>query len=72
MFVTILPSCYNHFLSTLTIGADPETKNNNGLTPLMWSCLEGHKEVSALLLEHGELPLYIIMLKCLECSVLSG
>ena len=40
-------------------------------TPLMLACQFGHKEVSKLLLEHGELPLYIL-LKCLECSVPSG
>ena len=37
----------------------------------MLACVRGHKDVSALLLEHGELPLYIL-LKCLECSVPSG
>ena len=56
-----------------TIGADPQAKSNNGFTPLMWACRKGNKEVSALLLEHGELPLYIyiyILLKCLEFSVM--
>ena len=27
----------------------------------MWACMEGHKEVSGLLLEHGE-PLYILLM----------
>ena len=68
--------CYNFvvllysFCTAFTIGADPQAKENNGITPLMWACIEGHKEVSGLLLEHGE-PLYIL-LKCLECSFLSG
>ena len=72
MFVTILLSCCNNFVLHLyTIGADPQAKDKDGYTPLFWACYEGHKEVSGLLLEHGELPLYIL-LKCLEFSVPSG
>ena len=72
MFVTNLLSCCNHFVLHLcTIGADPQAKDNNGGTPLMLACRKGYKEVSALLLEHGEPPLYIL-LKCLEGSVPSG
>ena len=68
MFVTVLLFCCNHFCTAFTIGADPQAKDNNGCTPLMLACSNGHNEVTALLLEHGELPLYIL-LKCLECSV---
>ena len=71
MFVTVLLFCCNYFCTAFTIGADTEAKDYNGFTTLMWACRRGNKEVSTLLLEHGELPLYIL-LKCLEWSVPSG
>ena len=71
MFVTILLFCCNYFCTAFTIGADTEAKNNNGMTPLMWACQNGYKEVSALLLEHGEVPLriYIAEVFGMFCSV---
>ena len=55
MFVTNLFSCCNHIaLHLYTIGADPKAKDIDGETPLMWTCRRGHKDISALLLEHGE------------------
>ena len=66
-FVVLLQS----FGTVFAIGADPQAKDNHRQTPLIWTCLNGHKKVTALLLEHGELPLYIL-LKCLECSAFSG
>ena len=56
MFVTNLLSCCNHnFCTAFTIGADPQAKTNAGITPLMFACQRDHKEVCAVLLEHGEL-----------------
>ena len=56
MFVTNLLSCCNHnFCTAFTIGADPQAKTNAGTTPLLFACDRGHKEVCAVLLEHGEL-----------------
>ena len=71
MFVTILLSCCNHFVLHLsTIGADPQAKDNNGSTPLLLACGRGHKEVSALLLEHGEPPIvYIAEVFGMFCSI---
>ena len=37
-----------------TTGADTEVQDNAGFTPLMYACSEGHKDVVAHLLEHGE------------------
>ena len=55
MFATNLLSCCNDFVLHLQcIGADPKAKDNDGDTPLKWACTNGLKEVSALLLEHGE------------------
>ena len=55
MFVTILFSCCNYFaMHFYSIGADPKAKDNIGDTPLSWACRKGHKDISALLLEHGE------------------
>ena len=71
MFDTFFFVLLQSFCTAFTIGADPQAKDNDGDTPLMWACHLGHKEVSTLLLEHGEPPLYIL-LKCLECSVPSG
>ena len=36
-------------------GADTEAKNSSGRTPLMFACINSHREVAAALLEHGEL-----------------
>ena len=36
-------------------GADTESKDSIGLTPLMYVCINGHREVAAALLDHGEL-----------------
>ena len=56
MFVINLLSCCNHnFCTAFTIGADSQAKDNDGCTPLMFACDRGHKEVCAVLLEHGEL-----------------
>ena len=38
----------------LITGADTEVQGNAGWTPLMYACSEGHKDVVAHLLEHGE------------------
>jgi len=38
----------------LTTGADTEVQDKYGSTPLMYACSEGHKDVVAHLLEHGE------------------
>ena len=55
MFVTNVLSCCNHFALHLQyIGADPHAKDKIGGTPLMWACANGHKDICALLLEHGE------------------
>jgi ankyrin repeat protein len=37
----------------LSVGADVNAKDNNGITPLHWACNKGHVQVFQALLEHG-------------------
>ena len=45
----------------LTTGADTEVQDVYGMTPLMWACDGGHKDVATYLLEHGEPPHFLIV-----------
>ena len=36
-------------------GADTDAKDSSGWTPLMYACAHGHREVAAIILDHGEL-----------------
>ena len=52
----------------LTTGADTEAKDKYGRTPLMYACIEGHKDVVSNLIEHGEqLDLFSC---CVNCCIL--
>ena len=52
----------------LTTGADKEAKDENGWTPLLHACFQGHKDVALQLIEHGE-QLHLFGC-CVNCCIL--
>jgi hypothetical protein len=38
---------------TLSLGADVNTSDENGITVLMWACWHGNTDIARLLIEHG-------------------
>ena len=52
----------------LTTGADKEGKDQFGMTPLMYACRGGHKDVVSNLIEHGE-QLHFFSC-CVNCCIL--
>ena len=49
----------------LTTGADTEAKDKNGWTPLVYACVERHKDIASHLIQHGEqLHLFSCYVNC--------
>ena len=62
-----VPCCVIYCIA-LTTGADTEAKDKFGMTPLMYACRGGHKDVVSNLIEHGEqLDLFSC---CVNCCIL--
>ena len=58
----LLPCCVICCIA-LTTGADTEGKDQFGMTPLLYACNGGHKDVVSNLIEHGEqLHFFIVVL----------